>query len=98
LRNKRQFHIYPVYFDANRSRSQGRRIKKKAAIQNPTIDELAQVATILGLNFEVDLNARYPRFWWLRSGRLKVKKQEPYTKNKLLKKMASQLKKIRAKR
>jgi len=97
MRNKKQFHIFPVYFDAERSRTQGRRVKKKTAIKNPTITELAEAATILGLDFEVDLEAKYPRYWWIPSGRLKIKKQDPYNKNKLIKKMASNLRKIRTK-
>ncbi|MFX1295711.1 MAG: signal recognition particle subunit SRP19/SEC65 family protein [Promethearchaeota archaeon] len=97
MKNKKQFHIYPVYFDASRSRTQGRRIKKKSAVQNPTINEIAKIATILDLNFEIELGVKYPRFWWIPSGRLKVKKQEAYNKSSLIKKMATQLRKIRAK-
>ncbi len=97
MRNKKQFHIYPVYFDANRSRAEGRRIKKKAAIQNPSITELAEIATHLGLTFEIDLEAKFPRYWWIPSGRLRVKKQDPHNKYSLVKKMGNQLKKIRAK-
>ncbi len=98
MRNKKQFHIFPVYFDADRTREQGRRVKKTAAIKNPSITELADVATALGLDFEVDLEAKYPRYFWIPSGRLKVKKQEPYNKNKLIKKFASNLRKKRAKK
>lgn len=98
MRNKKQFHIYPVYFDANRSRSQGRRVKKKLAVKSPLINELAQIATILDQNFEIDLEAKYSRYWWIPSGRLRVNKQGSYNKNSLLKKMASQFKKIRVKK
>jgi signal recognition particle subunit SRP19 len=96
MRNKKQFHIFPVYFDADRTRGQGRRVKKKSAIKNPSITELAEAATALGLSFEVDLEAKYPRYFWIPSGRLKVKKQDPYNKNKLIRKLASNLRKNRA--
>lgn len=98
MRNKKQYYIYPVYFDAKRSRSQGRRIKKKIAVDAPTIQEIAQAATILDLPFETNLEAIYPRFWWIPSGCLQVKKQESFNKNALIKKLAIQLKKIHAKR
>ena len=93
MKNKKQYHIYPVYFDASRSRNEGRRIQKKSAVLNPSINELAVIATNLGLDYEVDIGAKFPRFWWIPSGRLRVKKQETYNKYSLIKKMAAQLKK-----
>ncbi|MHA1264486.1 MAG: signal recognition particle subunit SRP19/SEC65 family protein [Candidatus Helarchaeota archaeon] len=98
MRNKRQHHIYPVYFDSKRSWKQGRRVKKKLAVEAPTIQELAQAAAMLDLPMEVNLEVKYPRFWWLPSGRLQIKKQEGMNKNKLIKKLAIQLKKVRGKR
>ena len=97
MRNKKQHYIYPVYFDAKRTRSQGRRVKKKLAVESPTIEEVAQAATKLGVNIEINLEAKYPRFWWLPSGRIHVKKQEGVNKNKLIKKIGTQLKKVHKK-
>jgi signal recognition particle subunit SRP19 len=97
MRNKKRFYIYPVYFDANRSRCQGRRVKKAVAVQNPSVAELAEVATMLNLEFEMNLEAKYPRFWWIPSGRLQIKKQETVNKNALVKKMGSQLRKLKNK-
>jgi len=97
MRNKKRFYIYPVYFDANRSRCEGRKVKKGLAVQNPLVTELAEVATMLNLEFEVNLEAKYPRFWWIPSGRLQIKKQEIVNKNALVKKMAGQLRKIKTK-
>ncbi len=98
MRNKKQHYIYPVYFDSKRSRTQGRRIKKKLAVESPTIQEVAQAAAFLGLDLEVNLEAKYPRFWWLPSGRIHVKKQEGVNKNKIIQKIATQLKKAHGKR
>ena len=97
MRNKKQHHIYPVYFDAKRSRSQGRRVKKKLAVESPTIEEVAQAATMVGVDMEINLEAKYPRFWWLPSGRIHVKKQEGVNKNNLIKKIGTQLKKVHKK-
>ena len=93
MRNKKQHHIYPVYFDAKRTRSQGRRVKKKLAVESPTVQEVAQAAAFLNIELEINLEAKYPRYWWLPSGRIHVKKQEQVNKNKLIKKIATQLKK-----
>ncbi len=97
MRNKKQFHIYPVYFDVNRSRTEGRRVKKKAAVKSPSIKDLAQVATQLNLNFEENPDIRYPRYWWIPSGRLLIKKEESMNKNNLIQKIATQLKKLETK-
>lgn len=97
MRNKKLHFIYPVYFDSNRSRAQGRRIKKKLAVESPTIQDVAQAAVTLNIETEINLEAKYPRFWWLPSGRIQVKKQEGVNKNKLIKKIATQLKKVQGK-
>ena len=97
MRNKKQIHIYPIYFDANRSRSEGRRVKKQFAVKSPSINDLAQVASALDITFELNLEARFPRYWWIPSGRLLIKKQESINKNTLIKKMASHLKKLHTK-
>jgi len=97
MRNKKQIYIYPVYFDAGRSREQGRRVQKKLAVQSPSIGELEQIASNLGLTFEVKAEAKYPRFHWVPSGRLLVRKQEEFNKNTLIKRIANQLKKARTK-
>jgi len=53
--------IYPVYFDYSKSRSEGRRVPRSLAVQNPSIDEIISVARELGLNPEVTLDVKYPR-------------------------------------
>jgi len=97
MKNKKQIYIYPVYFDVSRSRGQGRRVPKKLAVQTPSINELGQIASSLDLNFEANAEAKYPRFHWVPSGRLLIKKQEDFNKNVLIKKIAIQLKKLRTK-
>ena len=97
MRNKKEHYIYPVYFDAKRTRSQGRRVKKKFAVESPTIQDVAQAASMVGLDMQINIEAKYPRFWWLSSGRIQVKKQEGLNKNKLIKKIGTQLKKIHKK-
>jgi len=77
--------IWPVYFDLNRSRSEGRKVAKKYAIPNPSLRDLVEAIKKLGLEHIVEENKYYPKFWWLYKGRVLVKKREP--KSKLLKKI-----------
>lgn len=53
--------IYPVYFDYNRSRKEGRRVPRSLAVQNPSIEEIAAVAGELGLDPEISSEAKYPK-------------------------------------
>jgi len=97
MRNKKQIHIYPIYFDISRSREQGRRVPRKLAVQTPSINELEQVASNLDLNYEINAEAKYPRFHWVPTGLLLIKKVEDFNKNVLIKKIATQLKRLRTK-
>ena len=49
--------IYPVYFDSTRSREQGRRVKKEAAVPNPLareiVDALHHVSKTLGVSLPI---------------------------------------------
>ncbi len=97
MKNKKQIFIYPVYFDMSRSRGQGRRVPRKLAVQTPSINELGQIVSTLGLTTETNLEVKYPRFHWVPSGLLLIKRQEDLNKNALIRKIAVQLKKSRTK-
>jgi len=97
MKNKKQIFIYPVYFDVSRSRGQGRRVPRKLAVQTPSINELGQIVSTLGLTAETNLEAKYPRFHWVPSGLLLIKRQEDLNKNAVIRKIAVQLKKSRTK-
>lgn len=86
--------IWPVYFDAARTRKQGRRVPKALAVQSPKILELQQAAEKLGLQNEVNLEAHFPQMPWAKSGMLYVEKKEP--KEEIIQKLAKQLVKIKS--
>lgn len=86
MKRKDFFIIWPQYFDKSISRSKGRKLPFKDAVDTPSIESLIKAATLLRLSFEVDKEARYPASWWQTSGRLLVKKVD--TKYSLLRKMA----------
>ena len=86
--------IWPVYFDVNKSREEGRRISKNQAVMSPKILELKETADKLGLQNEMNVDAHFPKAPWAKSGMLLVEKQE--AKEAIIKKLAKQLVKIRS--
>jgi len=86
--------IWPIYFDASKSRKEGRRVPKNLAVFSPKIDELKQAADKLGLKNDVTPDAHFPKMPWVKTGMLLVEKKE--AKEKIIQKIAKQLMKIKA--
>jgi signal recognition particle subunit SRP19 len=86
--------IWPVYFDASKTRKKGRRVPKNLAVQFPKIAELKEATDKLGLKNEVNLEAHFPKIPWSKTGMLLVEKKE--AKAKIIQKIAKQLVKIKA--
>ncbi len=85
--------IWPIYFDTNRTRNEGRRVCKNLAVQYPKIEELKQAVDKLGLSNEVNPEAHFPRTHWSRTGMLLVEKKE--SKQAIIQKIAKQLVRIK---
>ena len=68
--------IWPVYFDINKSREEGRRVPKSQAVISPKIVEIKEAADKLGLENEINLEAHFPKMHWSKSGMLLVEKNE----------------------
>jgi signal recognition particle subunit SRP19 len=67
------------YFNRSISKRKGRKVIKKVAIYDPTIDELEKACKRLGLKFEddsINSEARYPRRPYVRSGYVMLPKTE----------------------
>ena len=86
--------IWPIYFDSNKTRKDGRRVPKALAVQSPKILEIKEAADKLGLQNEVNLEAHFPKMHWSKTGMLLIEKQEP--KEKIIQKLAKQLMKIKS--
>ena len=86
--------IWPVYFDINKSREEGRRVPKSQAVISPKIVEIKEAADKLGLENEINLEAHFPKMHWSKSGMLLVEKNE--AKEAIIKKLAKQLVKIKS--
>mgnify|MGYP001766107496 CR=1 FL=1 len=86
--------IWPIYFDCNKTRQEGRRVPKNQAVIAPKISEIKEAADKLGLENEINIEAHFPRIPWVKSGMLLVEKKEP--KEAIIKKLAKQLMKIKS--
>ncbi len=63
--------IYPVYFDASRSRKEGRMVGKELAVQDPLAREIVSACAKLGLEVLFEPNKLHPKDW-ANPGRIKV--------------------------
>ncbi len=81
--------IWPAYFDASRTRENGRRVPKNLAVQSPKIGEVEMAARHLGLNPELRADVAYPKSPWSKGGMIMVEKRHP--KEEILKLIAKQL-------
>jgi len=62
-RTKKWQVLYPLYFDAARSRADGRRVGKKHAIPNPLAREIVDAVQMLGLNIVFEPEKTHPKDW-----------------------------------
>lgn len=63
--------LYPVYFDAARSRAEGRRVSKSQAVANPLAVEVAAACQKLRLNPVLEPTKLHPKDWG-NPGRVRV--------------------------
>jgi signal recognition particle subunit SRP19 len=63
--------VYPVYFDAGRSRADGRRVEKSQAVPNPLARDIADACGALGLNVVFEPMKLHPKDW-ANPGRIRV--------------------------
>jgi len=93
MQKQNKIFLWPVYFDTNKTRADGRRVPKKLAVSTPKMEELQVAAKRLGMQPEVVSDAAHPTFPWQRTGLLVVPKKE--SKGKTLVSIAKELSKLR---
>ena len=96
LRRKKFYVIYPEYFEKSRSRSQGRRVSRNIASDEPTLKKLIFVCNKLNIEHQVQKDKAYPSNWWNQMGRvlIPIDKEDKIPKEKLLKQIAEITRKI----
>ncbi|MCW3991200.1 MAG: signal recognition particle protein Srp19 [Candidatus Bathyarchaeota archaeon] len=66
--------LWPVYFDADYSRLQGRRVPMNLASRGVKAEEIFKAAYDLGLNPVLLAGAAHPKHPWLKRGAVSVEK------------------------
>ena len=80
--------VYPLYFDAKRTRAQGRRVSAELAVQNPLAREVVDAVQLLGLKTVFEPGKMHPKDW-ANPGRVRVlvkedgKPRNPRVKNSM---------------
>ena len=69
--------LYPVYFDAARTRAQGRRVASELAVRNPLAREIANACSRLRLPTLLEPDKTHPKDW-ANPGRVKVGLRKTY--------------------
>ena len=80
--------IWPAYLDSELSRAEGRRVPRRAAIENPTVDEIARAAGQVGYDAIIEREKTYPREYEPR-GRVLVSDADDAGKSDLLQAIAA---------
>lgn len=95
MRKSNEVILWPSYFDLNKTRKEGRKVGRSLATEHPTIEELARAVEMLGISYNADRSAAYPKCWWEKAGRIFVSKTAP--KGRLIVSVAKNLRKVRSK-
>ncbi len=89
---RRPLILWPVYFEASKSRSEGRKVPAHLAVKKVTAEAVLKAAKAAGYEAELDPNAKHPACWFESSGRVLVRTNEK--KTVVLRKVALQLKRV----
>lgn len=98
MKRKEKYVVWPAYLDSSLPRRLGRRVPLGLAVRNPSLREIAEAAEALGLNPEVDREARYPRLWWSKQHRGRVLVDKRGSKEEVLKAIAGEVRRRRSRR
>ena len=80
--------IWPAYLDANRTRSEGRRVSQDLAVEEPTVDEIAKAVQQIGYDATIERDKAYSREPWADRGRVVVRGADD-SKNDLVQAVAA---------
>jgi len=94
MRQQDRIIVWPAYFDAAKTRKDGRRVSESLAVPSPRTSEIKEAADRLRLENEFVPGKGYSRTPWTKTGMLLIKKKE--SKERTLTRIAQQLGKTRA--
>jgi signal recognition particle subunit SRP19 len=82
------------YFNKNLKRRQGRKVKRDQAVFDPTVQELVEATRAAGFQLsdqEINIDARFPRRSFVKSGYVMVAKKEGLNKIQIINAVADKL-------
>jgi signal recognition particle subunit SRP19 len=80
--------IWPAYLDASLTRREGRRVARDAAVEDPTVDEIAEAVGQVGYDAVIERDKSYSREFETR-GRVLVQGADDASKNDLVQAVAA---------
>lgn len=86
--------LWPAHFDAALSRSEGRRVPRDLAVEEPTVDEIAKAVQQVGYDAVIERDKQYAREWEPR-GRVLVQNADDAGKSDLIGAVAAYLNALR---
>lgn len=87
--------LYPAYFDATLSRSDGRRVPQDLAVEEPEVSEVAKAVQQVGYDVIVERDKHYSREAHVARGRVLVKNPDDDSKNDIVQAAAAYLNALR---
>lgn len=87
--------LWTAYFDAEKSRNEGRRVPLDLAIDDPTVDEVAQAVQQVGYDAVIEREVAYPREPWNDDGRVIVRNADDESKNDIVQAVGAYLQVLR---
>lgn len=87
--------IWPVYLDADRTRSEGRRVPESMAVEDPTLTEIAEAVQQVGYDAVIERDKTYPRRPLEETGRVAVQNADDAGKSDLLQAVAAYVQALR---
>lgn len=88
--------IWPAYLDAECSRSEGRRVAEELAVEEPTLEEIAEAVGQVGYDAVIERDVAYSREPFRERGRVLVQGVEDSSKNDLVQAVAAYVNALRS--
>ncbi len=85
--------VWPTNLDSTKTRKQGRKLTKGAAVQTPRLEEIHDAATKLSIEVEIVPAKAKPAIWWEKSGYAILPKKS--VKAEILRSLASEIRRAR---
>lgn len=87
--------IWPAYVDASHTRAEGRRVPAAMAVEDPTVEEIAEAVRQVGYDATIEPELAYPRQPREQTGRVAVANADDAGKSDLLQAVAAYVQALR---